>query len=574
MPGIIARGAVETDKTAVHIISTAFAILVVFIIVGAPIAFLRTFISKKTRTVGSRPFVSGRDCRDCAGWREALHHLRRAQDPVRSASYIAAASETSNPRRLMEYLPFRASPEPYRSPMGGVGAGTALTIDEPSAHERSRNAPSPLGMIQLPFRDAFCRRDQSSVVHLLPRRSVVLALLFAIGATTIAMLGPTAALASATRSGLTSMDSTFMSATSSTSDPIVGDWLVTYGNTTIVAMSYSSGVYTETATEPLEVAGSSCYLPPGTVIATFSGSGTSYSGQHGLWYTSNCSFAEWTSLELTLAGDTLTGVLGSGGEVVFTRVVPPRDITPPTATGQRKAGNELTCSTGSWTNDPTSYTYQWYRNGTLLAGFTGPTYALGTLDEGTTLTCTVTASNAAGQASAMSNAVKVPMPYVRRCPGAAGRMTGTTIGQIQLGMTRSQARYLYRQHSNRGKQYEDFFCLTPIGVRVGYASPKLLKGLSRRERAEVRGTVVWSSTSDPFYSLDGIRAGESIATASLVLGTEPPFHIGLNYWYLARKTTYTAVLKVRGRVVDELGIADNALTTSRGLQSVLMHSFD
>jgi len=95
--------------------------------------------------------------------------------------------------------------------------------------------------------------------------------------------------------------------------------------------------------------------------------------------------------------------------------------------------------------------------------------------------------------------------------------------------------------------------------------------LSGRERTELRGRVVWSS--DPFYSLAGIRAGESIATASLVLGTEPPFHIGLNCWYLARKTTYTAVLKVRGGVVEELGIADNALTTSRGLQCVLMHSF-
>jgi hypothetical protein len=430
-------------------------------------------------------------------------------------------------------------------------------------------------MIRLPFREPMPKgpvmriRRPSAAAAI-----VVLALLFAIGATTIAMLGPTAALASATRPGPTSIDGTFMSATSSTSDPIVGDWLVTYGNTTVVAMSYSGGVYTETATQPVKLTGgSSCFLPPGTVIATFSWSGNSYSGQHGLWYTSDCSFAEWTSLKLTLAGDTLTGVLGSGGEVVFTRVGPPAIITPPAITGMPKAGANLTCSDGSWTNDPTTFAYQWSRDGTVLVGATGDTYEAGTIDEGTALKCTVTAANSAGAASAMSNAVNVPIPFVAHCPGAAGTMTGTTIGQIQLGMTRSRARYLYRQHSNRGKQYEDFFCLTPIGVRVGYASPKLLKPLSRRERAEVRGTVVWSSTSDPFYSLDGIRAGQSIATASLVLGTEPPFHIGLNYWYLARKTTYTAVLKVRGGVVEELGIADNALTTSRGLQSVLMHSF-
>ena len=84
---------------------------------------------------------------------------------------------------------------------------------------------------------------------------------------------------------------------------------------------------------------------------------------------------------------------------------------------------------------------------------------------------------------------------------------------------------------------------------------------------------MWASTSNPYYSLDGIRPGESITTAARVLGTEAPFHIGRNYWYLARKASYTAVLKVRGTVVQELGIAANGLTKTRKTQSVLMHSF-
>ncbi len=251
----------------------------------------------------------------------------------------------------------------------------------------------------------------------------------------------------------------------------------------------------------------------------------------------------------------------------------PANTKPPEISGRARAGQTLTCSQGSWTNGPTAFSHQWYRNGTLLAGFTSSTYTLGTLDEGTTLTCVVTARNAAGQASAMSNAVKIPIPEVSHCPGAAGSMTGTTIGQVTLGMTRSQARYLYRQHSNHGKQYEDFFCLTPIGVRVGYASPILLKNLPKEAQLSLQGTVVWASTSNPYYSLDGVRAGESITAAERVLNTEAPFHIGLNYWYLAREANYTAVLKVRGTVVQELGIADNALTTTRKAQNVLMQSF-
>ena len=125
---------------------------------------------------------------------------------------------------------------------------------------------------------------------------------------------------------------------------------------------------------------------------------------------------------------------------------------------------------------------------------------------------------------------KIPIRKVPHCPGAAGAMTGTAIGQVRLGMTRTRARYLYRQHSNRGREYEDFFCLTSIGVRVGYASPILLKRLPRHEQAAPHGRVVWASTSNPYYSLDGVHAGESITTASQALDTEPPIHIGLNYW--------------------------------------------
>lgn len=148
---------------------------------------------------------------------------------------------------------------------------------------------------------------------------VVLALCSVLGGSTITMLEPATASAS--------------------SDPVVGDWRVTFGNTTVVAISNSGGTYTVTATEPIQVTGSTCYLPPGTVIATFSGSGGSYSGQGGLWFMSNCSFAEWTSLEITLEGDMLTAKYGNGcasspscEKAIFTRVTsPPAPVPPPLA---------------------------------------------------------------------------------------------------------------------------------------------------------------------------------------------------------------------------------------------------
>ena len=122
-----------------------------------------------------------------------------------------------------------------------------------------------------------------------------------------------------------------------TIDPIVGDWNVTYGAPAVVTMTLSGGVYTVTAKTPVRVTGSSCDLPIGTILATFSSiGGNAYSGQHGLWYTSNCSFGFWDSMSLTLSsdGNTLTGVLAGGyGTVTFTKVAgtgqPPG---PPTVT--------------------------------------------------------------------------------------------------------------------------------------------------------------------------------------------------------------------------------------------------
>jgi hypothetical protein len=109
-----------------------------------------------------------------------------------------------------------------------------------------------------------------------------------------------------------------------TTDPIVGDWNVTYGAPAVVTMTLSGGVYTVTAKTPVQVTGSSCDLPIGTVIATFSSiGGNAYSGQHGLWHTSDCSFGTWDPMSLTLSsdGNTLTGILaGSYGTVTFTKI--------------------------------------------------------------------------------------------------------------------------------------------------------------------------------------------------------------------------------------------------------------
>jgi hypothetical protein len=73
--------------------------------------------------------------------------------------------------------------------------------------------------------------------------------------------------------------------------------------------------------------------------------------------------------------------------------------------GSPIVGQVLTSSTGTWTNNPTSFAYQWQRctsNCTNLPGATGNQYTIAAADVGTQIDVIVTASNAGGSASQTS----------------------------------------------------------------------------------------------------------------------------------------------------------------------------
>lgn len=91
-------------------------------------------------------------------------------------------------------------------------------------------------------------------------------------------------------------------------------------------------------------------------------------------------------------------------EDIYEGLVPPPaavpvNTDPPSISGTLLLGQTLTCSTGTWTNSPTSYSYQWYKDAVLLVGETNNTYVPVDGDQFGELTCAVVATNLDGNSS-------------------------------------------------------------------------------------------------------------------------------------------------------------------------------
>jgi len=84
----------------------------------------------------------------------------------------------------------------------------------------------------------------------------------------------------------------------------------------------------------------------------------------------------------------------------------PVNTVAPVVSGSATVGSTLTTTNGTWTNSPTSYTYQWFWFDvvTPISGATSATYVPVTGDIGHTLTCNVAAINLIGSNSASSAA--------------------------------------------------------------------------------------------------------------------------------------------------------------------------
>jgi hypothetical protein len=84
-----------------------------------------------------------------------------------------------------------------------------------------------------------------------------------------------------------------------------------------------------------------------------------------------------------------------------------RDV-PMVSPGTGAVGESLSCTMGNWENEPSSYAYQWKRDGHNIPAAHAASYVIAEGDAGHSLTCVVTATNARGATAAPpSNAVLI-----------------------------------------------------------------------------------------------------------------------------------------------------------------------
>lgn len=272
-----------------------------------------------------------------------------------------------------------------------------------------------------------------------------------------------------------------------------------------------------------------------------------------------------------------TGDGGGGGGGGGSVTSPPTNVSPPVISGNPQPGHRLRCSTGRFTGNPTRYSYQWYLAGRPIAGANGSSYVVKIGDEASSpsdkLTCAVIAYNDAGaSAPARSRGVLVAVPGTLHCARPTGQLNGTQLGVLGLGMTQHAARSRLRRFQVTQNRFDNFCLYAGWGIRVAYPSSALLAKANAGR--SMSGRIVIALTANPYYALNGTRPGAKLTKGlqgRLRLGK--PFHIGRNYWYVVPGGGSRGLIKVRGGVIQEIGIISRQLSNSRTAQSRLLRSF-
>ncbi len=188
-----------------------------------------------------------------------------------------------------------------------------------------------------------------------------------------------------------------------------------------------------------------------------------------------------------------------------TTVQPPANTTPPSISGTAMDGQQLATGNGSWTNSPTSFTYQWQRCASdgggcgAIAGADSQHYTVSSTDIGHRLRVQVTAHNSGGSGTATSAATAVvrasgTAPANTKAPsisGAAQESATLTVNSgTWSGSTPITFDYTWQRCDTNGSACSTFIAHNPNASSYTLGSADLGHTL----RVEVTATNAYESS--------------------------------------------------------------------------------
>jgi hypothetical protein len=265
---------------------------------------------------------------------------------------------------------------------------------------------------------------------------------------------------------------------------------------------------------------------------------------------------------------------------------PPANIAPPRISGTARQGQALTEEHGSWTGEPTSFSYQWLRcdesaeHCAPIATATGQIYVSTGEDVGHTLEVTEIATNTTGPSSPTTSAptgVLEPAAPINTAPPTVSGVAqqGQTLAETHGSWTNSPSEYSYQWLRCEGALCQPISGATgqtyiPVAGDLGY----LIEVQEAASNAGGSGVPATSTATvaviiPPLH----VSVGENISTTpgepvSLNgSGSTPAQYIDSYHWdfgdgFSAAGATATHIYDKPGRYTATLTVSDGAASAS------------
>jgi len=200
---------------------------------------------------------------------------------------------------------------------------------------------------------------------------------------------------------------------------------------------------------------------------------------------------------------------------------PPVNTAPPTVSGTAQTGQTLNASTGTWSENPTTYAYQWQRcnsSGATCSPISGATthlYTVASADVGSTLRATVTASNSAGSSTPASSA----QTAVVQQASSTSTFGKTTIGASSDAYAANRKRVSLYTLPSAGSVSKLSIYLQPGGA----SGQQVLEGIVYANSGGAPGALLGTSSPLTFHSTN------AAGWYALTFGTSLKLAAG-SYW--------------------------------------------